>query len=51
MERVRSSRGAQFYLCRLSFTDPEFQRYPSLPVTACAGYTGTCVTPGGGDDA
>jgi hypothetical protein len=51
VQRVGSSRGSVFYLCRLSFTDPRFPRYPSLPVMACAGYTRTGETPGGGDDA
>jgi hypothetical protein len=35
---VTSSRGSTFYLCRLSFTDPRFPRYPPLPVLRCAGY-------------
>ena len=34
---VTSSHGSVFYLCRLSFTDPRFPRYPSLPVIACSG--------------
>ena len=35
---VTSTRGSRFYLCRLSFTDPHFPRYPPLPVLACAGF-------------
>jgi hypothetical protein len=35
---ITSSRGALFYLCRLSLTDPAFARYPQLPVLACRGY-------------
>ena len=27
-----------FYLCRLSFTDPRFPRYPPIPVLACDGF-------------
>jgi hypothetical protein len=27
-----------FYLCELSFTDPQFPRYPPLPVVRCGGY-------------
>ena len=38
---VPSSRGSVFSLCRLSFTDPRFPRYPPLPVIACAGYVRT----------
>jgi hypothetical protein len=35
---VTSSHGSVFYLCRLSFTDPRFPRYPPLPVLQCVGY-------------
>jgi hypothetical protein len=35
---IRNDRGSQFYLCRLSLTDPRFPRYPAIPVVACAGY-------------
>jgi hypothetical protein len=35
---VQSSRGSTFYLCRLSFADPRFPRYPPLPVLACGGF-------------
>jgi hypothetical protein len=27
-----------FYLCRRSFTDPRFRKYPALPVRVCSGY-------------
>jgi hypothetical protein len=36
---VTSARGSRFYLCRLSFTDPRFPRYPPIPVLQCAGFT------------
>ena len=29
---------ARYWLCRLSFTDPRFAKYPRLPVLACDGY-------------
>jgi hypothetical protein len=35
---ARSSRGSDFYLCRLSFSDGRFSRYPVLPVEECVGY-------------
>ena len=35
---IRSDRGSVFYLCRLSFTDPRFPRYPAIPVVACPGF-------------
>jgi hypothetical protein len=37
-DTITSSRGSVFYLCRLSFTDPRFRKYPPLPVLACPGY-------------
>jgi hypothetical protein len=35
---VRSDRGATFYSCELSATDPRFPKYPRLPVVECLGY-------------
>jgi hypothetical protein len=35
---VPGAKGAEFYLCRLSFVDPRFSRYPRIPVIACEGY-------------
>jgi len=37
-QRIGSSKGSIFLLCRLSKTDPRFPKYPRLPVLACAGY-------------
>jgi len=37
---IRSDRGSVFHLCRLSFTDPRFPKYPRLPVIECAGFDG-----------
>ena len=34
---VKSERSA-FYLCRMSFTNPEYRKYPPLPVLRCLGY-------------
>jgi hypothetical protein len=39
VQLVTSARGSTFYLCRLSFTDARFPRYPPLPVLSCAGFT------------
>jgi hypothetical protein len=38
MRRIESDRGARFYLCQLSASDPNFQKYPRLPVLQCRGY-------------
>jgi hypothetical protein len=35
---MRSDRESVFYLCRLSFTDSRFPKYPALPVLSCDGY-------------
>jgi hypothetical protein len=35
---VTSARGATFLLCRLSFVDARFAKYPPLPVRQCSGY-------------
>jgi hypothetical protein len=37
-QRIESERGSTFILCRLSFTDPQFAKYPRLPVLLCPGY-------------
>jgi hypothetical protein len=36
--RIQSARGSIFYRCTLSDTDPNFPKYPRLPVLSCRGY-------------
>jgi hypothetical protein len=36
---VVSGRGSTFWLCGLSARDPDFPRYPRLPVLRCVGFT------------
>ena len=38
---VASARGSTFYLCALAATDPDYPRYPRLPVLRCPGFTET----------
>jgi len=38
MRRMESARGSVFYLCQRSFAEPEYPKYPRLPVLRCAGY-------------
>jgi hypothetical protein len=38
MRRIQSSRGSTFYLCQLSTRNPDFHKYPRLPVLFCPGY-------------
>jgi hypothetical protein len=37
-QRVVSSKGSIFFLCRLADTDDRFRKYPVLPVRSCSGY-------------
>jgi hypothetical protein len=37
-QEVCSDRGSQFILCKLSSSDPNFPKYPRLPVLSCSGY-------------
>jgi len=36
--RIPSARGSVFYLCERSVTDPNFPKYPVLPVLRCRGF-------------
>ena len=36
--RIVKGGRSTFYMCRLSFTDPEYRKYPPLPVLRCPGY-------------
>ena len=36
--RTVTSRTSLFWMCELSRTDPRFDKYPRLPVVACAGF-------------
>jgi hypothetical protein len=35
---MESDRGSVFLLCKLSFEDARFPKYPRLPVRECSGY-------------
>ena len=35
---VRNTRGSAFSLCERSRTEPDFPKYPRVPVRACSGY-------------
>ena len=36
--RIHSARNSVFFLCQRAAVDPNFPRYPELPVRACSGY-------------
>jgi len=38
VRQMTSDRGATFYKCERSATDPAFPKYPRLPVLECPGY-------------
>jgi len=38
MRRLVSERGSTFYMCQLGLSQPEFPKYPRLPVLHCEGY-------------
>jgi hypothetical protein len=38
MAKVTSDRGSEFYRCELHQTNPNFPKYPPLPVIRCSGY-------------
>jgi hypothetical protein len=35
---MTSDRGSTFLMCKLSFADARFAKYPQLPVLVCDGY-------------
>jgi hypothetical protein len=35
---IRNTRGSSFSLCERSRTEPEYPRYPRIPVGSCPGY-------------
>jgi hypothetical protein len=37
--RIESRTGSTFLLCERARDDPDFPRYPRLPVIACRGFT------------
>ena len=39
--RIKSDRGSIFFLCQLALSNPQFQKYPRLPVLSCPGYEKT----------
>jgi hypothetical protein len=43
---IESSKGSVFLLCELSKTDPQFSKYPRLPILACDGYERRPSAPG-----
>jgi hypothetical protein len=35
---IRSAKGSVFSMCERGLTDPDFPKYPRLPVLSCRGY-------------
>jgi len=40
-----SDRAREFWLCRRGLTEPEFAKYPRLPVMRCSGFEKAAGTP------
>lgn len=38
VRQIDSAKGSTFLLCALSAADPQFPKYPRLPVLSCSGY-------------
>jgi hypothetical protein len=38
VQLIKSDRGSVFYSCGLSARNPQFPKYPRLPMLSCAGY-------------
>ena len=36
--RIVQAPRSKFYMCQRSFTQPEYRKYPPLPVARCPGY-------------
>jgi hypothetical protein len=36
--RTVSDRGSVFYRCELARTNPDFRKYPALPILSCSGW-------------
>ena len=39
--RLETRTGSVFYLCERAATDPNYPRYPALPVLSCRGFEST----------
>jgi hypothetical protein len=37
-KEIRSARGSIFVMCLRSFSEPEYPKYPPLPVLRCTGF-------------
>jgi hypothetical protein len=37
-KEIRNDRGGVFMMCLRSFREPEYPKYPRLPVVRCAGF-------------
>ena len=45
--RIETAHGSVFRLCERSRTDPNYPRYPALPVVRCAGFAPVVQEPDG----
>ena len=45
---IQTRTGSRFFLCQRSFSDPEYPRYPRLPVLRCRGFEDAAAAGGTG---
>ena len=45
--RIVKSERSTFYMCRLALTNPEYRKYPPVPVLRCRGYVVLSAAEGG----
>jgi hypothetical protein len=48
--KIQTPSGSVFYLCERSFTEPDYPKYPRLPVVACSGYVLSTEQSGGAQE-
>lgn len=46
VREVVSGKGSRFLLCRLSWRDPQFPKYPPQPVVKCPGHAKAAAAQG-----
>lgn len=46
---IASAKGTTYFLCERSFADPQFPKYPAIPVTQCTGFEQKASSQGRGE--
>jgi len=43
-KEIRTDRGSAFTMCLRSFSEPQYPKYPRLPVLTCAGFEAETIS-------